>query len=93
MVEAQYILYTLTRPLTLESFRLDGVDASQAFVINRGIHLILIEIRTRDLFVILAFDTMSRNQLNQKVKLMIETQYMLCTLINIYAEFKVNYLL
>ena len=30
------------------------------------------EIRTRDLFVTLALDTMSKDQLNQKLKLMVE---------------------
>ena len=30
------------------------------------------ELRTRDLFVTLALDTMSKDQLNQKLKLMVE---------------------
>ena len=32
------------------------------------------EIRTRDLFVTLVLDTMSKDQLNQKLKLMVEAQ-------------------
>lgn len=39
----------------------------------------VVEIQTRDLFVTLASDIVSRNQINQKLKLMVKSQDMLHT--------------
>ena len=59
-----------------EPFGAWSVDAAHAFLVpgaklsteKAGVE----EIRTRDLFVTLTLDTMSKDQLNQKLKLMVE---------------------
>ena len=76
MVEAPGIdLYSITPPHARALWAW-SVDAAQASLIPDAKYSTekerVDEIRTRDLFVTLALDTMSKDQLNQKLKLMVE---------------------
>lgn len=59
MVEAQYMLYTLTCPFTREFFRLKKCECSKTFLKPH---------------IKYAFDTMSRKQFSQKLKPIIKTK-------------------
>ena len=76
MVEAPQIdLYSITPP-HVRALWAWSVDATQVSLIPGAKYSIekgeVNEIRTRDLFVTLALDTMSKDQLNQKFKPMVE---------------------
>ena len=76
--KGQDMLYTLIRPLIREPFGLEvWMQHRPSLILVQNIHLNLKGSwdSNHDLFVTLAIDTMLRNQLNQKFKLIVEVPW------------------